>query len=272
MNEGSQMNLFDLTGKVAVITGSSRGIGRAIAEAYAAAGAHVAISGRDAARGAEVVDAIRAKGGEAEFVAADLGASVEAVATLATAATAALGGRIDILVNNAGVYPPTQTLSLDEATFDAVIAVNVRAPVFVTQAIAAPMVERGEGVIVNVSSWIATVGVPTGALYAASKATLDQLTRSWAAELGPSGIRVNAVAPGPVDTAMAKAVHSNAIRADYHDAIPLGRYGLEEELAEAIFFLCSERASYITGQTLAVDGGFDAIGIGLPTFRKDMNK
>jgi len=111
-----------LRGRTALITGATSGIGRAIAEAYAAAGAHVAISGRDAARGAEVVDAIRAKGGEAEFVAADLGASVEAVATLATAATEALGGRIDILVNNAGVYPPTQTLSLDEATFDAVIA------------------------------------------------------------------------------------------------------------------------------------------------------
>ena len=108
--------------------------------------------------------------------------------------------------------------------------------------------------------------------YGTSKAALEHLTKQLALELSVRGIRVNAVAPGPVDTAMAKAVHSPAIRADYHDAIPLGRYGLEEELAEAIFFLCSERASYITGQTLAVDGGFDAIGIGFPTFRKDARR
>ncbi len=108
--------------------------------------------------------------------------------------------------------------------------------------------------------------------YGTSKAALAHLTKQLALELSVRGIRVNAVAPGPVDTAMAKAVHSAAIRADYHDAIPLGRYGLEEELAEAVFFLCSERASYITGQTLAVDGGFDAIGIGLPTFRKEIRR
>ena len=105
--------------------------------------------------------------------------------------------------------------------------------------------------------------------YGTSKAALEHLTKQLALELSVRGIRVNAVAPGPVDTAMAKAVHSPAIRADYHDAIPLGRYGLEEEIAEAVFFLASERASYITGQVLAVDGGFDAIGIGLPTFRKE---
>ena len=105
--------------------------------------------------------------------------------------------------------------------------------------------------------------------YGTSKAALEHLTKQLALELSVRGIRVNAVAPGPVDTAMAKAVHSAAIRADYHDAIPLGRYGLEEEIAEAVFFLASERASYITGQVLAVDGGFDAIGIGLPTFRRE---
>ena len=242
-----------LHGRTALITGATSGIGRAIAEAYAAAGAHVAISGRDATRGAEVVDAIRAKGGEAEFVAADLGASVEAVATLATAATEALGGRIDILVNNAGVYPPTQTLSLDEATFDAVIAVNVRAPVFLTQAIAAPMVERGEGVIVNVSSWIATVGVPTGALYAASKATLDQLTRSWAAELGPSGIRVNAVAPG-ITATEGSAGHA-AFLSEATKAFPAGRLARPDEIASAAVFLASDNASYLHGETLYVDGG-----------------
>src|SRR5690349_2700878 len=150
-----------LTGRTALITGATSGIGRAIAEAYAAAGAHVAVSGRDPARGAEVVDGIRASGGAADFIAADLGASIEAVSTLASEATSALG-RVDILVNNAGIFPASPTLSLDAATFDAVIAVNVRAPVFLTQALARPMVERGEGVIVNISSWIATIGTPTG--------------------------------------------------------------------------------------------------------------
>ncbi|WP_028062490.1 SDR family NAD(P)-dependent oxidoreductase [Solirubrobacter soli] len=241
-----------LHGRTALITGATSGIGRAIAEAYAAAGAHVAVSGRDAARGAEVVEGIRASGGRADFVAADLGASIEAVTALANAATGVLG-RVDILVNNAGVYPPTQTLSLDEATFDAVIAVNVRAPVFLTQAIAGAMVERGEGVIVNVSSWIATVGVPTGALYAASKATLDQLTRSWAAELGPSGVRVNAVAPG-ITMTEGNAGHGDFL-GEATKRFPAGRLARPEEIASAAVFLASDNASYLHGETLYVDGG-----------------
>src|SRR5205814_8666045 len=125
------------------------------------------------------------------------------------------------------------------------------------------------GPIVNITSLSGLRASALRIAYGTSKAALAHLTKHLALELSVLGIRVNAVAPGPVDTAMAKAVHSNAIRADYHDAIPLGRYGLEQELAEAIFFLSSARASYITGPTLAVNGGFDAIGIGLPAFRRE---
>lgn len=130
------------------------------------------------------------------------------------------------------------------------------------------MRDGGGGAIVNIASILGLRASTLRTAYGTSKAGLIHLTQQQAIELAALGIRVNAVAPGPVDTAMAKAVHTPAIRAAYHDAIPLNRYGLEEELAEAIFFLCSDRASYITGQTLAVDGGFEATGIGLPALRQ----
>jgi len=126
---------------------------------------------------------------------------------------------------------------------------------------------QGGGAVVNITSISAVRASTLRSAYGTSKAGLAHLTKQLAVELAALNIRVNAVAPGPVDTAMAKQVHTPAIRADYHDAIPLNRYGLEEELAEAIYFLCSDKSSYITGQILAVDGGFDAAGIGLPTLR-----
>jgi NAD(P)-dependent dehydrogenase (short-subunit alcohol dehydrogenase family) len=129
------------------------------------------------------------------------------------------------------------------------------------------MLKTGGGAVVNISSISGLRASTLRVAYGTSKAALDHLTKQQAAELGNLGIRVNAVAPGPVDTAMAKAVHSAAIRADYHDAIPLNRYGTEDEIAAAVVFLCSDAASYINGQTLAVDGGFDAAGIGLPDLR-----
>jgi NAD(P)-dependent dehydrogenase (short-subunit alcohol dehydrogenase family) len=129
------------------------------------------------------------------------------------------------------------------------------------------MRDNGGGAIVNITSISGLRASTLRIAYGTSKAALAHLTQQQALEFGPLGIRVNAVAPGPVDTAMAKAVHTPEIRADYHDQIPLNRYGREEELAETIFFLCSERASYITGQEIAVDGGFDATGIGLSTLR-----
>ncbi|MGB3867214.1 MAG: SDR family oxidoreductase, partial [Xanthobacteraceae bacterium] len=178
-------------------------------------------------------------------------------------------GRLDALVNNAGTAVFKPILDTGDDEWDRVLAVNLGGPFFAIKAAAPLMREHGGGAIVNITSISGLRASTLRVAYGTSKAGLAHLTRQAAVELAALGIRVNAVAPGPVDTAMAKAVHSPAIRADYHDAIPLNRYGLEEELAEAIYFLCSERSSYITGQVLAVDGGFDAAGIGLPTLRRD---
>jgi NAD(P)-dependent dehydrogenase (short-subunit alcohol dehydrogenase family) len=145
--------------------------------------------------------------------------------------------------------------------------VNLTGPFLCAQA-AAPLMLRTGGAVVNITSISGLRASTLRVAYGASKAALSHLTKQQAAELGERGIRVNAVAPGPVDTAMAKAVHSPEIRADYHDAIPLNRYGLEEEIANAIWFLCSDQSTYVNGQTLAVDGGFESTGIGLPTLRK----
>jgi NAD(P)-dependent dehydrogenase (short-subunit alcohol dehydrogenase family) len=177
-------------------------------------------------------------------------------------------GRIDALVNNAGiaVFKPLLETSFEE--WQRVLAVNLSGPFLCTQACAPIMQKHGGGSVVNITSISGLRASTLRVAYGTSKAALLHLTKQQAAELGNVGIRVNAVAPGPVETAMAKQVHSPAIRADYHDAIPLARYGSEEEIAEAVFFLCSPAASYINGQNLAVDGGFDATGIGLPTLRK----
>lgn len=176
-------------------------------------------------------------------------------------------GRLDALVNNAGVAVFAPVLETSDADWRRIMAVNLTGPFLCTKAAAPLMREHGGGAIVNITSISAVRASTLRSAYGTSKAGLAHLTKQLAVELASLGIRVNGVAPGPVETAMAKAVHTPAIRADYHDAIPLNRYGLEEELAEAIFFLCSDRASYITGQILAVDGGFDAAGIGLPTLR-----
>ena len=176
-------------------------------------------------------------------------------------------GRLDALVNNAGVAVFAPLLETTEADWNRVLAVNLTGPFLCTRAAAPLMREHGGGAIVNITSISAVRASTLRSAYGTSKAGLAHLTKQLAVELASLGIRVNGVAPGPVETAMAKAVHTPEIRADYHDAIPLNRYGLEEELAEAVFFLCSDRSSYITGQILAVDGGFDAAGIGLPTLR-----
>jgi NAD(P)-dependent dehydrogenase (short-subunit alcohol dehydrogenase family) len=250
--------------KVAVVTGAARGIGLATAKRFLAEGWRVALLDieRDLLNGAvtgladpdrtlalhcDVSDAMR------------VAAAMEAVSMRF--------GRLDALVNNAGIAVFAPLLETADADWSRILEVNLTGPFLCTKAAAPLLRDHGGGAIVNITSISAVRASTLRSAYGTSKAGLAHLTKQLAVELASLGIRVNAVAPGPVDTAMAKAVHSAEIRADYHDAIPLNRYGLEEELAEAIFFLCSERASYITGQVLAVDGGFDAAGIGLPTLR-----
>src|SRR4051812_39823241 len=185
-----------LQGKTALVTGATSNIGRAIALAFGAEGAHVAVAGRDPGRGAAVVQAIRDGGGRADFVAAELDGSPAASRHLADEATRILGGRVDVRVNNAAISPGSTTTSVDEAMFDRVYAVNVKAPFFLTAAIAPAMAARGGGAIVNLGSWVARLGIPVGALYASTKDALETLTRAWAAEFGPAGVRVNAISPG----------------------------------------------------------------------------
>jgi len=250
--------------KSALITGAARGIGLATAKRFLADGWGVALLDID---GATLTPAVAALGVPDRALAlicdVALPDQVEAAATQLKQRF----GRLDALVNNAGhaVFKPALDTTLAE--FQRTMDVNLAGPFLLTKA-SVPLMRKGAS-IVNITS---ISGLRASALriaYGTSKAALAHLTRQLALELSVLGIRVNAVAPGPVDTAMAKAVHTPAIRADYHNQIPLNRYGLEAELAEAICFLCSDRASYITGQTLAVDGGFESTGIGLKTMREE---
>jgi NAD(P)-dependent dehydrogenase (short-subunit alcohol dehydrogenase family) len=240
-----------LEGRSALVTGGTSGIGRAAAEALAGAGVSVRISGRSEERGREVVRAIQATGGEAEFVRADL-ASAEDVRALAAGAS-----DIDILVNNAGVFPAGLTHELPEASFDEAFAVNVRAPFFLTAAIAPQMAARGAGAIVNVTTMVAEFGMAGLSAYGASKAAVALLTKAWAAEYGPQGVRVNAVSPGPTSTPGTDAMGDGF--AAIVSTIPLGRAADPEEIAEAIVFLASDRASYLNGAVIPVDGGRVAV-------------
>ncbi|SEE87451.1 NAD(P)-dependent dehydrogenase, short-chain alcohol dehydrogenase family [Rhizobiales bacterium GAS191] len=252
--------------KVALVTGAARGIGLATAKRFLAEGWRVALLDIDG----ETLDRAMADLAMPDATLA-LRCDVAEPAEVDAAIKALAGrfARLDALVNNAGTALFKPILEVTHAEWVRVLAVNLTGPFLCTQAAAPLMTENGGGSVVNITSISALRASTLRVAYGTSKAGLAHLTKQQAAELASLGIRVNAVAPGPVETAMAKAVHSPAIRADYHDAIPLNRYGLEEEIAEAVFFLCSERASYITGQTLAVDGGFDATGIGLPTLRAD---
>src|SRR6267378_2863892 len=250
--------------KVALATGAARGIGLATAKRFLAEGWRVALldiendllkSAVAALATPEHTLALHCDVSDAKAVAA----TIDKVATRF--------GRLDALVNNAGVAVFAPLLETSDADWSRILEVNLTGPFLCTKAAAPLMREHGGGAIVNITSISAVRASTLRSAYGTSKAGLAHLTKQLAVELASLGIRVNGVAPGPVETAMAKAVHTPEIRADYHDAIPLNRYGLEEELAEAVFFLCSERATDITGQILAVDGGFDAAGIGLPTLR-----
>jgi NAD(P)-dependent dehydrogenase (short-subunit alcohol dehydrogenase family) len=250
--------------KVALVTGAARGIGLAVAKRFLAEGFCVALLDIEGDLVAKSVSAL-ARPEATLAVTCDV-SDAKAVAS-AFAGIERRFGRLDALVNNAGVAVFAPLMETSDADWNHVLAVNLTGPFLCTKAAVPLMRSHGGGTIVNVTSISGLRASTLRAAYGTSKAGLAHLTRQLAVELAEFGIRVNGVAPGPVDTAMAKAVHSAEIRADYHDAIPLNRYGLEEELAEAVFFLCSDRASYITGQILAVDGGFDAAGIGLPTLR-----
>ena len=246
----------DLTGSTALVTGGNSGIGRAVSLALGQLGAHVVLSGRDTARGDDVVAAIRGQGGRADFVATEL--TTEAAARALARQAADLGGaHVDILVNNAGVFPFGPTHEMTEADFDHVFAVNVKAPFFLVADLAPAMARRGHGVIVNVTTMVAEFGMAEMGLYGSSKAALVLLTKSWAAEYGRAGVRVNAVSPGPTRTegtaAMGEALDQLAAYA------PGGLPGLPEEIATAVTYLASDAASFVHGAVLPVHGGRIAV-------------
>jgi NAD(P)-dependent dehydrogenase (short-subunit alcohol dehydrogenase family) len=250
--------------KVAVVTGAARGIGLATAKRFLADDWRVVLLDIDQQTLNQSAAALPDRDAILPICCdvADAAGVGKAFAAIADTF-----GRLDALVNNAGIAIFKPILDVTYEEWSRVLAVNLTGPFLCTQA-AAPLIrDSGGGAIVNITSISGLRASTLRTAYGTSKAGLAHLTRQQAVELASLGIRVNAVAPGPVDTAMAKAVHTPEIRAAYHDAIPLNRYGLEQELAEAIFFLCSDRASYITGQTIAVDGGFEATGIGLPALR-----
>ncbi|MFE3163127.1 SDR family NAD(P)-dependent oxidoreductase [Streptomyces sp. NPDC059224] len=249
-----------LRNKTALVTGSTSNIGQAIAEAFAAEGAHVIVSGRNAERGAQVVAGIRASGGRADFVAADLDGGPAASQDLAARARETLGGRIDILVNNAGIYPAPGTADTDEKTFDQVYGVNVKAPFFLTAAVAPAMVAAGGGVIINLGSWIARLAVPVGALYSSTKGAMETLTRAWAAEFGPQGVRVNAVSPGVVlpPTPPGAEPHPGEVMMK---GTPAGQVGTPDAIAHAVVWLASDEAAFVHGTVVDVDGGRTGVAV-----------
>jgi NAD(P)-dependent dehydrogenase (short-subunit alcohol dehydrogenase family) len=249
--------LFGLDGRVAIVTGAARGVGAAIATSLAGAGARVCVADVDAGGAAARAAAIGAAGGQAcsQLVDVSDAASVNRMVD----AVLARWARVDILVNNAGIVGPVGALATSEAEWERVLRVNVTGPFLASQRVAREMIARGGGAIVNVastSSGKATRVTPIPA-YDVSKAALANLTRTLAVEWAPLGIRVNAVAPGPLDTAM-KVPLSTAAEAIKLAPIPMGRRGLPHEVAGAVVFLCSPAASYITGLVLAIDGGMTA--------------
>lgn len=259
------MTLTSTPTPVAVITGGARGIGLAAGRWFLAHGHRIALLDIDTDTLANTAEALN---NATHVLTVPCDVSDPQQVQAAVDKVAAHFGRIDALVNNAGVAvfkPIAQTTFAD---WRHVMSTNLDGAYLCTQACAPVMLKTGGGSIVNIASISGLRASTLRVAYGTSKAALIHLTKQQAAELGNVGIRVNAIAPGPVDTEMAKLVHSVAIRSDYYDAIPLNRYGTPEEIASTIGFLCSTAASYVNGQVLAVDGGFDATGVGLPTLRK----
>ena len=252
--------------QIAVVTGGARGIGLAIGEWFLDHGYNVALLDIDRETLA-ATDAGLALPERVLALACDVSKPAEVEA--ATAAVMAKWGRVDALVNNAGVavFKPALEHSFEE--WRTVMATNLDGAFLCMQAFGSIMKAQKSGAIVNIASISGLRASTLRVAYGTSKAALIHLTKQYAVELGNFGIRVNAVCPGPVETEMAKLVHTPAIRADYYDTVPLGRYGTLEEMAELVGFLCSKAASYVNGQSLANDGGFEAAGVGLPTFRRD---
>ncbi|MED7929175.1 SDR family oxidoreductase [Nonomuraea sp. LP-02] len=246
---------MDFNGKTALITGSGAigGLGHATARILAAGGANVIITGTDPDRGAQVVDDVRADAaGTVRFIPADL-ADPQAVRRLAEDA-----GTVDILVNNAGVVPFSATADQDLDAYDAAFSVNVRAPFILVARLAPQMAAGGGGSIVNVSSTAAALGMPAMAVYGATKAALESLTRTWAAEFAASNVRVNAVAPGPMTTSKVVAAMGPDL-GGMGLTTALKRTADPAEVAQVIAFIASDHASYVTGAVVAADGGRTAV-------------
>ena len=247
--------LFDMAGKVALITGSSRGIGRAIAEAYADAGAKVVVSSRRRDACDRVAEAIRARGGEAVAIACNV-SDRDAIDALVAGAAESLGP-IDVVVGNAATNPYYGPLAaIGDGAWDKVMATNVRSNLWLCNRAIPGMARRGEGAVVLVSSIAAFKGDAALGAYAVSKAAEIQLVRSLAAEWGPAGVRVNAIAPGLVRTDFARALWEDDARRTVRERVtPLRRIGEPEDVAGAAVFLASRAGAYVTGQCIVVDGG-----------------
>lgn len=250
-----------MTQKVALITGAARGIGLATTRLFLASGWRVAMVDWD---GAELI-AASADLEDVLPIECDVSKPSDVDAILSK--TLSAFGQVDALINNAGVadFGPIEETDFDR--WRRVMATNLDGVFLMSQA-AIPALKKTKGSIVNIASISGLRASTLRVAYGTSKAAVIQLTKQQAAELGEYGIRANCVCPGPVRTKLAMAVHSQDIIDAYHDAIPLNRYGSEEEIAEAICFLASDKASYVTGQILAADGGFDSTGVGLPALRK----
>lgn len=263
---GQDMSNASEVNQVAVVTGSARGIGLAIGQWFLAHGYNVALLDVDRATLAATEAALALR---ERVLAVPCDVSSPAEVEAAAGAVMAKWGRVDALVNNAGVavFKPALETSFEE--WRRVLGTNLDGAFLCTQAFGAVMKAQRTGAIVNIASISGLRASTLRVAYGTSKAAIIHLTKQYAVELGNFGVRVNAVCPGPVETEMAKLVHSVAIRSDYYDAVPLGRYGTTEEMANVVGFLCSKEASYVNGQSLANDGGFDAAGVGLPTFRRN---
>ncbi|MYV54898.1 SDR family oxidoreductase [Streptomyces sp. SID3212] len=242
----------ELTDQVALITGGTAGIGLEAARLFIREGAHVVISGRSPERGAKALADLPEGPGTVRFVAADL-ADLDSVRALAQEA-----GPVDILVNNASAFPVAPTVEQSVSVFERLFDTNVRGAYFLTASLVPAMLDKGAGSIVNVSTMAASMGVPGASGYSATKAALSSLTRTWAAEFGAGGVRVNSVAPGPTITDGVLVEWGDGV-AELGRTLPLRRTARPAEIAEAILFLASPRSSFVTGATLAADGGATAV-------------